>query len=129
VSRRTDYIDFHGTRRLWLGAYETICPRELGGWIQDWKLALSNLPYVQRVFAGHDPTLDELLSIRFASHFPLGSSEIIQADLESLWTGTIATELRAVHTFLTTDGGLELHFACVTQLDQVVTGIVSVTKK
>lgn len=129
MSRRTDDPDFASTRRLWLGAYESIGPRELAVWQREWSLALDQLPYVHNLRSVRDTHPDLLLDIRFGCHYPLNSEEIVQADLETLWTDTIAKDLRAVHSFFIHDTGLRFQFMCVTPKDEVLTGAVVVSKR
>lgn len=128
MSRRVTRANFEGTRKLWLDAYEHVGPRELPAWSSDWATALRDLPYVHLVRTQTDTIGEAMLIVKLASHFPLGSAEAVEADIESVWSANLAHSLRSYHAVVPTDDGLNFLFMCLTDQDRVVTGVVVVTK-
>jgi len=128
MSRRVGAGDFEGTRRLWRDAYEPVGLRELPTWASDWAVALRELPYVTQVRAATESFGDTMVQVRLSSRFPLGSAEVVEADIEALWGDNLAQNLRSYHAFVPKGDGLEFLFICLTGQDRLLTGVVSVTR-
>lgn len=103
--------------------------RSQEAWKTDWETGLAQVPYLSYMRGTIGGVYNSLVSIRAQLNFDGGKVEIVQIDLDRLWSLDLATGLNAVHCYKETGDGFQMQFAAVVEGNLYVTGLCNVVRK
>ncbi len=129
MSKRCTPEELDELRKKWLQVYAPISMRSQEAWRTDWEEGLSALPYLTYIRGAVGGPYKALITIRAQLNFDGGKLEIIQTDLERLWSLDLSTGLSGVHCYKETGDGFQMQFGALSRDSQYITGLCNVMRK
>jgi hypothetical protein len=121
-------IDFDKLRDQWRRAFSPISSRQLETWSKDLKDELRTIPYL-RIVKVTEGGFMNMLEYKLVLNVDGLNTSMVRADLERVWASGVASGLKTGYTFRETESGLKFYFAALNNVNNYVTGLISIAKK
>jgi hypothetical protein len=126
-SKLYEESDLAWQRETWLRLHRPMATRELDAVLGAWKHAIGELSYLRLLGTSVHYGTDHLITLHCKAKMPLVHRELIQADLERIWTEEVSDGLACGHAFQNTAEGFEMHFIALNSLNVTLSGQIVVT--
>jgi hypothetical protein len=121
-------MDFDKLREQWRRAFSPISTRELDTWSADLRQELKTIPYLRIVKETKGGFLN-MLDLKLVLNVDGLNLSMVRGDLSRVWSNGIASGLRVGYTFRETESGMKFYFAALTNTNNYVTGLITVSRK
>jgi hypothetical protein len=121
-------MEFDKLREQWRRAFQPISSRELEIWSKDLKQELRTIPYLRFVKESNGGLLN-MLDIKMVLNVDGLNLSMVRGDLTRIWSNGVASGMKMGYTFRETESGVKFYFAALSDTNNYITGVISVTRK